>query len=246
MIAGDVDPQEVIALAKKHFGPLASKPLPDRKPQEEPSARGAKSITVKAPAKLPYLLMAYHAPSLRDVEKDTMPWALSILAGVLNGNDSARLNKKLVKDKRIAVSIGAGYEGTSRGPSMFYLEGTPAEGKTVSELEKALKAEVERIQKEGVTEAELNRVKAQVIAGDVYQRDSIFYQAMQLGELATLGMPLDLLDKRVAKLKAVTAEQVREAAKLIADDSLSVAVLDPQPITSTPRKASVEGVNHVR
>jgi zinc protease len=96
VVAGDVKPQEVIMLAKKEFGPLANKSLPVRKPQDEPMARGEKRITVKAPAKQPYLLMAYHAPTLRDIEKDTMPWALQVLAGVLNGNDSARLTKRLV------------------------------------------------------------------------------------------------------------------------------------------------------
>ena len=129
---------------------------------------------------------------------------------------------------------------------MFYLDATPSEGKSPAELEKALKAEIRRIQQYGVNNEELNRVKAQVISGDVYQRDSVFYQAMQLGELAILGLPLDLLEKRVAKLKSVTAEQVKAAAKLLTDDNLSVAVLDPQPIVAQPRKPAVEGVNHAR
>jgi zinc protease len=244
VVAGDVNPQEIIALAKKEFGPLSGKPQSVRKPQDEPAARGEKRITVKAPAKQPYLLMAYHAPTLRDADKDTLPWAMQVLAGVLNGNDSARLTKRLVKEQRIAVEVDAGYDGMSRGPGMFYLDGTPAEGKSAASLEKALRVELRRIQQEGVSEEELNRVKAQVIAGDVYQRDSVFYQAMQLGELAILGLPLDLLEKRVDKLKSVTAEQVREAAKLLTDDNLAVAVLDPQPIVSAPRKPAVEGVRH--
>jgi zinc protease len=246
VVAGDVNPQEVVALAKKEFGMLASKPMPVRKPQDEPQARGEKRITVKAPAKLPYLLMTYHAPTLRDPDKDSLPWALQILAGILNGNDSARLNKHLVKETRIAVEVGASYDGMSRGPGMFYLEGTPAEGKTALDLEKALQNEVLRIQKDGVSEAELSRVKAQVIAGDVYQRDSVFYQAMQLGELATLGLPLDLLERRVDKLKSVTASQVTEAAKLLTSDNLSLAILDPQPMTGTPRKPTSEDLDHVR
>ena len=246
VVAGDVNPQDVVALAKQTFGPLAGKPLPPRKPQEEPAQRGEKRITVKAPARQPYLLMAYHAPRLRDAEQDTMPWAMQVLAGVLSGNDSARLGKRLVKEQRIAVDAGASYDGIGRGPGMFYLEGTPSKGKTAAELEAALKAEMRRIQQGGVSEAELNRVKAQVIAGDVYQRDSVFYQAMQLGELATLGLPLDLLEKRVDKLKAVTAEQVQAAAKLLTSDKLSVATLDPQPISGQQPRPTLEGMNHVR
>jgi Predicted Zn-dependent peptidases len=245
VVAGDVNPQQVIALAKKEFGPLAGKPLSLRKPQEEPPQRGEKRITVKAPAKQPYLLMGYHAPRLSDVEKDTTPWALQVLVSVLSGNGSARLTKHLVKEQRIAADVAAGYDGINRGPGMFYLEGVPSEGKSVSELEKAIRLEIRRIQKDGVSEEELNRVKAQAIAGDVYQRDSVFYQAMQLGELATLGLPLDLLEKRVDMLKAVTADQVKAAAKLLTDDKLSVAVLDPQPIVGAPRKPAME-IDHAR
>jgi len=244
VVAGDVNPQDVIALAKKEFGPISGKPLPSRKPQDEPSSRGEKRITVKAPAKLPYLLMAWHVPGLRDPEKDTLPWALQILGGVLDGNDSARLKKSLVKEQRIAVEAGASYDGQNRGPGMFMLDATPAEGKGISELEAALKAELSRIQNEGVSEAELKRVKAQVIAADVYQRDSIFYQAMQLGELAVLRLPLDLMKTRVEKLKSVTADQVMEAARLLSDDRLSVAELDPQPLDGKPRKPAISGIRH--
>ncbi len=246
VVAGDVKPEDVLALAKKEFGPLGKKTLPQRRPQDEPATRGEKRIVVKAPAKQDYLLMSWHVPVLRDVEKDSLPWALQILAGVLDGNDSARLKKSLVKEQRIAVDVGAGYDGLARGPGLFMLDATPSAGKKPAEVELALKAEIQRIQKDGVTAEELDRVKAQVIAADVYQRDSVFYQAMQLGELATLGLPLSTLEKRTAKLKAVTSEQVKEAAKWLTDERLSVAVLDPQPITSAPRKPAMSGVNHVR
>ncbi len=246
VVAGDVKPDEVLAQANKTFGVLAHKPLPERRPQTEPAQRGEKRLTVKAPAKLPYVLMRWQAPVLRDTEADTLPWALQILAGVLDGNDSARLKKHLVKRDRIAVEASAGYDSLSRGPGQFILDATPAQGSSVAELERRLKAEIVRIQNEGVSEAELNRVKAQVIAADVYQRDSVFYQAMQLGELAVLNLPLDTLEKRVAKLKSVTSQQVQQAAKWLVDDRLTVAVLDPQPLDATPRKPAMQGVNHVR
>lgn len=246
VVAGDVKPDEVLALAKKEFGVLGKKTLPSRRPQIEPLQRGEKRLNVKAPAKQPYLLMAWQAPALTDVEKDTLPWAMQILAGVLDGNESARLKKSLVKERRIAVEAGASYDGLNRGAGLFMLDATPAEGKKLAEVEQALKTEIRRIQQDGVSSEELNRVKAQVIAGDVYQRDSVFYQAMQLGELAILGLPLDTLEKRLAKLQAVTSEQVKEAARWLIDDRLSVAALDPQPITVAPRKAASPGANHVR
>jgi zinc protease len=246
LVAGDVDAGEVVAMAKRHFGPLAARPLPARKPQAEPEQVGMKRITVKAPAQLPYLLMAWHAPTLQDWEKDTAPYALQILAGVLSGNDSARLQKSLVKTRQIAVNASAGYDAVSRGPGMFMIDATPAAGQSVAALEKAIREEIARIQRDGISEAELARVKAQVIAADVFQRDSLFFQAMQLGEYATAGLPPAALAGRVDKLRAVTAEQVRAAAReWLRDDRLSVAELEPQPLAEKTRRAAVPGVRHV-
>jgi zinc protease len=245
VVAGDVKADEVIALAKKHFGALPLRTLPLRKPQAEPAQVGEKRIVVKAPAQLPYLLMAWHAPTLRDWSKDTTPYALQILAGVLSGNDSARLQKSLVKTQQIAVNASAGYDAVARGPGMFMVDATPAPGKSVATLEKAIREELRRVQREGISEAELARVKAQVIAADVYQRDSLFYQAMQLGEYTIAGLPPEALAGRVDKLRAVTAKEVQAAARQwLQDDRLSVAELDPQALKPKPRAAAMPGVRH--
>jgi zinc protease len=245
VVAGDVKANEVVAMAKKYFGVLPAHALPVRKPQDEPAQVGSKRIVVKAPAKLPYLLMAWHAPTLKDWQKDTTPYALQILAGVLSGNDSARLQKSLVKTQQVAVNTSAGYDAVARGPSMFMIDATPAPGKSVAALEQAIRSEIERVQRDGISAAELARVKAQVIAGEVYQRDSLFYQAMQLGEYAIAGLPPEALAHRVDKLRAVTAEEVQTAARQwLINDQLSVAELDPQPLKPQPRRAAVEGVRH--
>ncbi len=245
VVAGDVDAGAVIDLARRYFGALPARDLPARKPQEEPEQIGIKRMVVKAPAKVPYLLMAWHAPILRDWKNDWEPYALQILAGVLDGNDSARLQKSLVKTQQIAASVGAGYDAVARGPGMFMIDASPVEGRSVSELEKAIRSELQKVQKDGISEAELKRVKAQVIAADVYQRDSLFYQAMQLGEYAKVGLPIEALDGRVDKLRAVTAEQVQAVArKWLQDDRLNVAELDPQPLDSQTPRTNVSGVRH--
>jgi zinc protease len=234
VVVGDVSGEEVFKLAQKYYGHIKSHSvlsLNQRKPQKEPPQVGIKRITVKAPARLPYIAMGYHAPVLRDPAADWEPYALEMLAGVLDGNESARLNKELVRERHVASSAGAGYDSTARGPGMFYLDGTPSEGKTVSDLETALRNEVEKLIHEGVTEEELARVKAQVVAGHVFQLDSMFYQAMQIGQLESIGMSHRDVDTMLKKLQAVTAEQVREVAKkYLKDDSLTVAILDPQPL----------------
>jgi zinc protease len=246
VVAGDVKADEVIALAKQYFGPLPPHVLPVRKPQLEPAQIGTKRIVVKAPAQVPYVLMAWHVPTLRDWDKDTTPYALQILAGVLSGNDSARLQKSLVKTQQIAVNASAGYDAVARGPGMFMIDATPAAGKQVADLERAIFNEIDRIKRKGISEAELARVKAQVIAADVYQRDSVFYQAMQLGEYVTAGLPPEALAKRVDKLRAVTVQDVQAAAKAwLHDDQLSVAELDPQPMTKPAPSTAAAGASHV-
>lgn len=245
VVAGDVKSDDVIAMAKRYFGVIPARALPVRKPQDEPAQIGEKRVVVKVPAKVPYLLMAWHAPILKDWEKDTAPYALQILAGVLSGNDSARLQKSLVKTQQIAVSTSAGYDAVSRGPGMFMIDATPAPGKTTDELEKAIRGQIEQIQRDGVSEAELARVKAQVIAADVFQRDSLFFQAMQLGEYVTAGLPPEALAHRVEKLRAVSAGEVQAAAKQwLQDDQLSVGILDPQALQPQTRRPAVPGVRH--
>jgi len=248
VVVGDVSPQAVYALAQKYYGKIKARPLPElaaRKPQTEPPQLGTKRISVKAPAQLPYLAMGYHVPVLRDVNADWEPYALEMLAGVLDGNESARLNKSLVREQQIASSAGAGYDSTARGPGLFYIEATPSEGKTAGEVETALRVEIDKLIKDGVTAEELDRVKAQVVAGKVFQRDSTFYQAMQIGQLESIGMSYRDLDTMLKKLQAVTAEQVRAVAKkYLIDDSLTVAVLDPQPLDQKTPRAAAKGGRH--
>lgn len=241
VVVGDVDPKEVYKLAKKHFGPLKAKALPQRKPQVEPEQKGERRIIVKAQAELPYLLMGFRAPALNDAEKDWEPYALELLAGVLDGHASARLNQELVRESQIAVEVSAGYSMVSRGrQSIFMLEGTPSQGKTAAELEAALLQQVEKIKTSGVTEDELQRVKAQVIASEVYKRDSMFYQGMQIGQLETMGYSWKILNDYQARLQAISPAQVQEVArKYLIRDTLTVATLDPQPIESKPMKSQV-------
>ena len=246
VVVGDVDPQEVFALAERYFGPLKPKALPERKPQDEPAQRGVRRVTVKAPAELSSLIMGYRAPVLRDPEQDWEPYALEMLAGVLDGNEAARLNSSLVRGEKIALAVDAGYESTQRGPGMFLVSGTPAAGKTVAELEQALRREFAKVMNEGVSESELKRVRAQVVAAQVFQRDSIVFQARQIGALEITGYSHQAIDLMIRKLQEVTAAQVHEVArKYLVDDSLTIAVLDPQPLPGKP-DAAAQGRNHAQ
>ena len=244
VIAGDVKAAEVFALAQRYYGSIPRRAQPPRREFTEPQQAGIKRLVVKAPAELPHLVMSYHAPTLRKPEQDWKPYALDILAGVLDGNESARLNKHLVREQQIASGAGAGYESVSRGPGLFTLAATPSKGKTVAEVEAALRQEITLLVKEGVSEEELKRVKAQVMAGEVYKLDSVFYQAMQIGQMESIGLGHQVIPVILEKLKAVTAEQVRQVAgEFLQDDNLTVAVLDPQPL-SGKLKSENKGMSH--
>lgn len=245
VVVGDVVAADVMPLAEQYFGSLPTSQIQAVKPQTEIPQLGTRKLTVKLPAKLPYVLMGYKVPNLKSADHEREAYALEVLAGILDGGESARLSTQLVRGQQLAVSAGAGYELFSRLPDLFTLEATPTDGRTVFELEYALKEQIGQLQQTQVSDDELRRIKAQVAASAVYQRDSNFYQAMQLGMLETVGVGWQKTDEYVDKVNRVTAEQVQTVArKYLRDDVLTVAYLDPQPITETSRPRPTTGGRH--
>ncbi|MDR2788108.1 MAG: insulinase family protein [Candidatus Accumulibacter sp.] len=228
VVVGDVDHQTVFRLAEKYYGPLAARPLPARKPQREPEQAGIRRLVLEAPADLPVVLMAYKVPVLRDAEQDTDPYALKMLSAILDGHEAARLPRNLVREQRLAVSAGAGYDAVARGPGLFYLQGSPSAGRTRAELEAGFRAEIARLARDGVSGDELARARAQLVAGEIYKRDSMFAQALEIGQLEAAGLSYRDDRRLIEKLKAVTAEEVRSVVlRYFIDDGLTVAELEP-------------------
>ncbi len=251
VVAGDVEVAQVRLLAEKYYGGIPARAVPLRKPRLEPEQTGMRRIDFKAPAEQAYVSMAFKVPGVQSLEGtrpgDQDALALTVLAAVLDGYSGARLDRALTQgDNRVADSAGA-YNGLwGRGPQLFMLGGVPAAGKTVQQVEAALREQVARVAREGVTEAELNRVKTQWVAGEVYQLDSVFNQARALGNNWVQGLPLDANERLIARLRAVTADRVKAVAgKYFGDDQLTVAVLQPQPLDKTrkPRTPPV-GARH--
>ncbi|HEY9026925.1 MAG TPA: pitrilysin family protein [Burkholderiaceae bacterium] len=238
VVAGDVDVAQVRAMAEKYYGRIPARAVPARKPRIEPAQRGIRRIELKAPAEQAYVSLAFRVPqlaSIDDVNSDA--WALVVLSAVLDGYSGARLDRALTQGPdRVADSAGA-YSGfIGRGPQLFVLDGVPAAGKSAEVVEAALRAQVARIAKEGVGEAELARVKTQWVASETYKRDSVMAQARELGSNWIQGLPLDASERIVARLQSVTAAQVQAvAAKYFGDDQLTVATLRPLPPESKPR-----------
>ncbi|MGH8503644.1 MAG: M16 family metallopeptidase [Gammaproteobacteria bacterium] len=239
VVAGDVEPDAVRKLAEGYFGGIPSKQLPDRKPRPEAPQRGERRAIVKAPAELPYLMQAYKAPALLMSENEWEPYALAVAAGVLDAGRSSRLSQRLVREQQVAASAGAGYDLYSRYDDLFLLDSTPARGRSVAEVERALAEEIEKLRTELVTQAELDRVKAQVVAAEVYAQDSVMTQATALGALETVGVGWEAIEEYVERIRAVTPEQVRAVArKYLIDDKRTTAVLEPVAIRPAAKRAA--------
>lgn len=238
VVVGDVVPDDVYAMAKRYYGAVPKgKPIMF-KPRQESVQHGERRIVVEAPAKLPFILMGYKVPVLATAKDEKEAYALDVLAGVLDGGDSARFARDLIRGRQLAASAGASYDLYARMDDLFILQAIPANGHSIQEIEAALRGQVEKVKTELVDEKELKRIKAQVIAAKVYEKDSLFYQAMSLGMLESVGLGWQRQDEYVDKIKAVTAEQIREVAKkYLVNEHLTVATLKPLPID--PNKAPV-------
>lgn len=234
VVVGDVDAAAVLALAQKTYGAIPARAVPARKPQPEPPQPGERRIEVKAPAEQAVVSLAFKVPRLHGL--DSSPdnddaLALTVLAAVLDGYSGARLDRNLTQGPdRVADSASASNGLIGRGPQLFTLSGVPAQGKTAAQLEAALRAQVAKVAQDGVSEAELHRVKTQWMASEIYKRDSVMGQAQELGSLWIQGLPLDADECLIARLRPITSAQVQAVAKkYFGDDQLTVATLVPQP-----------------
>jgi zinc protease len=255
VVAGDVDVAQARQWAEKYYGAVPPRAVPARKPRTEPLQMGIRRLAFKAPAEQAFLTLAFKVPGVQSLAESATPLsgddndalALTVLAAVLDGYSGARLERALVQGEgRVADRAGA-YNGLwGRGPQLFMLTGVPAKGQTTAQVEQALRAQVSRIATEGVSEAELARVKTQWVAGEIYKLDSVFNQARELGSQWVQGLPLDAGERVMRRLRAVTGAQVQSvASRYFGDDQLTVAELLPQPLgAQRPARKPAAGSRH--
>ena len=230
VIAGDVDPQAILRAVEKYYGVASAKELPERKPQIEPVQKGTKRVQVKAPADSAQLAMAWKVPKL-EVGRldDNEPYALELLSAVLDGYDNARLNRTLVKQERVVNDVGVSYDMISRGPELFFISSSMAKGKTVEQAESSIRKALKEVVDKGILESELKRVKVRILSDQIYKRDSIFGQAMEIGSTEMAGFSWKDIDVMLEKMQTITPAQVQAVAKkYLVDEGLTIAVLDPQ------------------
>ncbi len=233
VVVGDVVPSAIQALSKQYFGALPRQDVPLLKNRPEVPQTGLKRLTIaNSKQRVPRLIMNYKVPGLTQVGR-TKPgievweiYALEVLAATLDGGASARFARELVRGSEIALAAGASYSSTSRLADLFTFDGVPRDGVSLEQLEAAIKGQLATLQKTPPTKDELARIKTGVVAENIYQRDSLFSQAMILGSLAVVGLDWHLKDQYVAQIQAITPAQVQAVArKYFADDMATVAYL---------------------
>lgn len=228
VIVGDVDAAEVFNLAEQYFGDIPAVDFKAVKKRVEVPQLGIRRSVVKQPAKVAYLLMGYKVPVLNSVDDEADVYALEVLSGILSGGNSARLPSNLIRGSQVAASASAGYDMNARLDTLFLFDGVPAKGVSTEQLETAILAQIELLKKTPVVAKELARIKAQVVASSVYEKDSNFYQGMQLGMLETVGIGWQKSEEYVKEVKSVTAKQLQAVAiKYLIEDHLTVVHMVP-------------------
>jgi zinc protease len=229
VVVGDVKAQDIIALAEQYFGPIPARDTPKEKPFKAVTALGEKRIKVQLPAELPYIIWGYDVPTLNTTKDEKEIYALVLISAILDGGESARFSRELIRGSQVAVQLGTNYDLFKKFPTQFILAGIPAEGHTVKELETKLMEQLENLKAELVPGTELDRVKTQLLAQEIFEKDSMSDQATMLGMLESVGLSWKVADTFVEKIKAVTPQDIQNAAKKYFNaKSLTVAELVPE------------------
>jgi len=232
VVVGDVEPEEVVRLAKQTYGQYPAREIQLPRQQPEIPQQGMRQVELKDSTPVPNIILGFHVPSLVTAEAIQEVYALSVLASILDG-DSGRLTQDLVRDNQIASSIGAFYRSNGRLGSQFFFSGQPQIGIDIEQLEAEIMTQIERIKAEPMTEQELNRVLAQAEAQHVYTQDSVQAQAMSIGMMVSVGLAADTLENWADKLRTVTPEQLQAVAKkYLHADNMTVGILRPSGETN--------------
>ncbi|MFG0585945.1 M16 family metallopeptidase [Pseudomonas sp. zjy_9] len=231
VVVGDVSVDQVKSLAQRYFAAIPRREVPKAKLPLELQAAGERRTTLYLKTQLPNLMMGFNVPSLATTATPRQVYALRLAAALLDGGYSARLSTRLERGEELVSGASAWYNAFTRGDSLFVLTATPnvQKGKTLEQAEAGLWRELEALKKTPPSAAELARVRAQVIAGLVYERDSITSQATSIGQLETVGLSWKLIDQELAELEAVTPADIQQAARtFFVRDRLSVAHVLPE------------------
>jgi zinc protease len=223
VVVGDFDTRTLLPQIEKYFGRVPRGPAVPAVAAIEPKQLGERRIIVKKQAELPAVFAGYHTPAIKHPDS----YALEVLQGVLSSGKSSRLYKSLVYEKQLALYAGGDYDNIANDPNLFYVYAGVMPGKSADEVEKSLYEEIEKLKNAPVTDDELQKAKNQIEANFIMGQDSVFYQAMLLGQFETVAN-WRLLEKYVDNIRAVTKEDLQRVARqYFSEDNRTVGILVP-------------------
>lgn len=212
VVVGDVDPDQVRHWVADYFALIPARTLPERPLWRETATLQERQQTLTLPAQVPSLYLGFNWPSLQTAKSPEEAYGLRMLAGILDGGVSARLESNLVRTGK-AAAVNSSYNLLSRGDTLLVITAVPVPGQNLTGLREQVLAEVMRLRDEVVDEDEIERVLVNVLSDSVFSRDSLDQQASQLGQLATLNLPLDWPTQYAQALRQITPEQIQALAK---------------------------------
>jgi zinc protease len=231
VVVGDVKPDEVKALAERFFGPVPRRDVPPAKKPLELAEPGERQITVHVATQMPSLMYGFNVPSLSTAEDPRMVNALRLISALLDGGYSARISSRLERGEELVSGASSDYDAFTRGDTLFTINATPnaQKKKTLANVEAGIWRLLNELKTKPPSKEELERVRAQVIAGVVFERDSITSQATTIGQLETVGLSWKLMDEELSALQSVTPEDIQKAARTyFTRERLAVAHVLPE------------------
>ncbi|MEO0664660.1 MAG: pitrilysin family protein, partial [Pseudomonadota bacterium] len=233
VVAGDVEPDEVRALAEKHYGVIPANPaIVERARPVEPVQRAERRIVFRdARVAQPYMQRTYLAPE-RNAGDQREAAALTLLSSVLGGSGATSvLGERLEFEEQTAVFTGAYYSGQSLDQTTFSLLAVPSPGTTLEEIEAAVDREVAAFLERGVDEAQLERIKAQWRASEIYALDDVQGLARIYGSALTQGLTVEDVEAWPSIIQSITGEEIIAAAERVFDRDRSVTAYLTTPLT---------------
>ncbi|MFC5568032.1 M16 family metallopeptidase [Rubellimicrobium aerolatum] len=231
VVAGDVDPEEVIDMAEASYGLLPAEPgLPPRVRTTEPPQLAPRRLTYEDPrVSQPYLVRSYIAPA-RKAGDQARAAALTYLAEILGGSSfTSVLAEKLTFESPVALFSGAGYDGMALTEGTFSLTVAPRPGVSLEEAEAAMDDAAAAFLAEGVDAAQIDRIRTQLRASEIYARDNVDGLANRYGAALASGLTVQDVQAWLEALQAVTAEEVLAAAREVLDPRASVTLFLSAP-----------------
>jgi zinc protease len=234
VIAGDVDEKDIRPMVEKYYGDIPSQPsIPEKRIRpQEPTPAAPRTVTLADPRVEQTSVRRYYlVPSSTTAATGESP-ALDVLAQLMGTGSNSYLYRALVIDRPLAVSAGAGYQGTSLDPTQFQISVSPRPGVEFAEVEKAIDGVIAELSTNPARAEDLERVKTQLIAEAVYAQDNQATMARWYGGALTSGLSIDDIRSWPDRIRAVTAEQVRAAAAKWLDKKRSVTgylIKEPAP-----------------